>query len=60
METFRRDSAMEAAVNRGLAAAMLKGLGSGVRSMVNEGVPPRVAVRVLLNPRQRRASDWHH
>lgn len=60
METIRRNTEMEAAVNRGLAAAMLEGWRSGVKSMVKEGVPPKVAVRVLFNPKQRRASDWQH
>lgn len=51
---------MTAAVNRGLAAAMLDDVRAGVRRMVREGVPTKVAARVLFNPKQRRSTDWQH
>lgn len=60
MENVRHNGTMYAAVNRGLAAAMLVSLRAGVRSMLKEGVPPNIAARVLFNPQQRRASDWQH
>jgi hypothetical protein len=60
MESVRSDRTMTAAVNRGLAAAMLVDLRAGVRSMIKEGVPPKIAARVLFNPQQRRATDWQH
>jgi hypothetical protein len=58
MENIRVDSSLTAAVNRALAAAMLVNVRAGVRSMIKEGVPPKIAARVLFNPQQRRASDW--
>jgi hypothetical protein len=60
MGNVRSNTALTAAVNRGLAAAMLNGLRAGVKSMVKDGVPPKIAARVLFNPRLRRSSDWHH
>ncbi len=54
----RGNKSVEAAVNRGLADAMLKGVAAGAALMRDEGVPLNVSARVLINPEQRRASDW--
>lgn len=48
------------AVEKGLAAALLFGINAGARTMRDAGVPIAVALRVLLHPEQRRASDWTH
>lgn len=58
--TLRNDEKLEAAVNRALAAALLMDVRAGIRVMVDEGVPPSIATRVLLTPRHRRTSDWRH
>jgi hypothetical protein len=60
MESDRLDKKLDAAVNRALAAALLDGMRAGVKIMVDEGVPPKVAVRVFLTPQHRRATDWTH
>lgn len=60
MKNVRTDRTLNAAVNRALAAAMLLDVRAGVRSMVREGVPPKIAARVLFSPQQRRATDWQH
>lgn len=49
-----------AAVEQGLAAAMLSDLKTGARLMCGAGVPLGVALRVLLHPTQRRTGDWLH
>ena len=54
----RGNKSIEAAVNRGLAVAMLKGVAAGAALMRDDGVPLNVSARVLVNPEQRRASDW--
>ena len=56
----RLDTKLEAAVNKGLAAAMLIDVPTGIKIMNDEGVPPEVRTRVIFNPQQRRASDWKH
>ncbi len=58
MKQMRTDKKLETAVNRGLAAAMLADIRAGMKVMTDEGVPEDVMVRVLLAPRQRRATDW--
>lgn len=59
MQHERANKTIEAAVNRGLAAARFYGMAAGARVMRDEGVPVNVAARVLLQPQQfRRASDW--
>ena len=60
MKHARMDKKLEAAVNRGLAAALLTDIRAGVKVMTEEGVPPDVMVRVFLAPQQRRATDWKH
>jgi len=57
-DSTRGNKNIEAAVNRGLVAAMLKGVAAGAALMREEGVPLTVSARVLINPEQRRASDW--
>lgn len=54
----RRNAKLEAAVNRGLAAAYLLNLGVGATMMREEGVPPKVVARVLQHPELRRSTDW--
>ena len=56
----RLDSKLDVAINRGLAAALLVNVQTGIKVMINHGVPPHVATRVFLTPQQRRASDWKH
>ncbi len=51
----RSDNELEAAVNRGLATAQLKGWLAGAEAMEKEGVPFHVAARVMLYPERRRA-----
>jgi hypothetical protein len=58
MKHTRTDKKLEAAVNRGLAAALLADIRAGMKVMTDEGVPSDVMVRVFLAPRQRRATDW--
>lgn len=57
-ESFRDNKRIEAAVNRGLAVASLKGVAAAAAFMREAGVPLGVSARVLVNPEQRRASDW--
>lgn len=57
-DATRGNKDIEAAVNRGLAIAMLKGVAAGAALMRDEGVPLDVTARVLINPELRRASDW--
>jgi hypothetical protein len=54
----RANKRIEAAVNRGLVVAMLDGVAAAAALMKEEGVPIDVSARVLINPEQRRASDW--
>lgn len=54
-----RNKAIEAAVNRGLAATVLDSLPAGIEIMCKEGVPIEVSKRVLLRPSSRRATDWN-
>jgi hypothetical protein len=56
----RRDTKLEAAVNKGLAAALLVDVPTGIKVMNDEGVPPEIRTRVIFNPQQRRATDWKH
>ena len=57
-EAVRDDKVIEAAVNRGIAIAILKGVAAGAELMRDAGVPLNVSARVLVKPEQRRASDW--
>lgn len=49
---------LDAAVNRGLAAAFLVNAQAGQKIMRNAGVPPEVVTRLLRSPQQCRATDW--
>ena len=61
MQFERANKQIEAAVNRGLAAARFYGMAAGARVMREEGVPVSVATRVLLQPpKYRRATDWRN
>jgi hypothetical protein len=57
-DASRANKRIEAAVNRGLVVAMLDGVAAAAALMKEEGVPVDVSARVLVNPEQRRASDW--
>ncbi|HEX7641192.1 MAG TPA: hypothetical protein VF472_03175 [Burkholderiaceae bacterium] len=57
--SIRTNKEIEMAVNRGLAASMLNGVTIGAEIMKAAGVPLHVSTRVLGNPNQRRATDWH-
>jgi hypothetical protein len=57
-DASRANKRIEAAVNRGLVVAMLDGVAAAAALMKEEGVPVAVSARVLVNPEQRRASDW--
>lgn len=50
----------EAAVNRGLALALLEGVRAGIELMKKERVPLDVIYRVILSPSKRRDTDWRH
>ena len=56
----RTNKDLAAAVERGIAMALLTNLQAGAFVMDVEGVPLGVAARVLLHPENRRATDWHH
>ena len=56
--TSRANKRIEAAVNRGLVVAMLDGVAAAAALMKEEGVPIDVSARVLINPEQRRVTDW--
>lgn len=58
MKYIRADKKLDAAVNRGLAAALLFDVPTGVRVMSDQGVPSDVMMRVFLAPQQRRDTDW--
>jgi hypothetical protein len=58
MKHVRLDKKLDAAVNRGLAAALLTDVRTGIKVMSEEGVPADVMARVFLAPHQRRATDW--
>lgn len=60
MKFVRTDKKLDAAVNKGLAAALLFDVPTGIKVMTDQGVPPDVMVRVFLAPQQRRATDWKH
>ena len=60
MDNIRLDTLTAAAVNKGLATALMVDLKSGVKVMREAGVPPEIVTRVVLNPARRRASDWKH
>lgn len=50
----RSNADLEAAVNRGLQTAQMKGWLAGAEAMEKEGVPFHVAARVMLYPERRR------
>jgi hypothetical protein len=58
MAQVRSNTEIEAAVNRGLAVANVKGWLAGADQMHKDGVPFHVAARVMLFPKLRRATDW--
>jgi hypothetical protein len=58
--TKRKNLDLDAAVNSGLAAALLRNRSVGVKIMLDAGVPQHVITRVLMDSRKkRRASDWN-
>ena len=60
MKSDRADTRLDSAINKGLAATMLVNVGAGVKVMIDQGVPPEIATRVLLDPQSHRATDWNH
>ena len=56
----RTDTRLDAAVKKGLAAALLVDVPAGIKVVRDGGVPPDVITRVIFNPQQRRATDWKH
>ncbi|MGZ3158339.1 MAG: hypothetical protein ACXU7H_04580 [Burkholderiaceae bacterium] len=59
LETVRENKEIEAAVNRGLAAALLSDRATGAKVMRDAGVPNHVITRVLMGSHVvHRASDW--
>jgi hypothetical protein len=55
----RENMDFDAAVNRGIAAALIRNRSVGVKIMLDAGVPQSVITRVLMDSRKnRRASDW--
>ena len=59
MKDVRHDTKRDAAVNKGLAAALLIDVPAGIKIMSDGGVPSEVITRVIINPQQRRATDWN-
>ena len=58
-ESIRTNTEIEAAVNRGLAAARLSDRATAARIMLAAGVPDHVITRVLTGGQvAHRASDW--
>jgi hypothetical protein len=58
-ETVRKNVEIEAAVNRGLAAALLSDRSVGAKIMRDAGVPNHVITRVLMGSHVvHRSSDW--
>jgi hypothetical protein len=56
----RENMDFDAALNRGLAAALLRNRSVGVKIMLDAGVPQHVITRVLMDSqKKRRASDWN-
>jgi len=58
MDHERRDEVLEAVVNQGIAAALLLNLESGIELMREGGVPRPVILRVFLDPKSTRSTDW--
>jgi hypothetical protein len=59
LETVRENKEIEAAVNRGLAAALLSDRSTGAKLMRDAGVPDHVITRVLKGSSVvHRATDW--
>jgi len=58
MEHERSNMECEAAVNNCLSVAEQTGWLAGAKQMHDKGVPLHVAARVMLFPKQRRATDW--
>jgi predicted RNase H-like nuclease len=56
----RHDTKLDAAVNKGLAAALLIDVPVGIKIMSEGGVPKEVITRVIFSPQQRRSTDWKH
>jgi hypothetical protein len=59
-ESLRVNHEMEAVVRHGVLIASLVDFRSGADHMRVRGVPMHVAMRVLLHPELRRATDWKH
>lgn len=58
-ETIRTNTEIEAAVNRGLAAARLSDRATAAKVMLDAGVPQHVITRVLAGAQVvHRATDW--
>jgi len=60
MKHIRLDKKLDASVNKGLAAALLVDVPTGVKVMCDEGVPPEIVARIFLAPQLRRTTDWKH
>ena len=58
MDHERQNQELEAVVNQGIAAALLLDLESGIKFMRTGGVPGPVILRVFLNPKSSRSTDW--
>ena len=58
MKDERTDTKLDAVVNKGLAAMLLENFSAGIKIMTEGGVPPEVAARVVLEPQNRRVTDW--
>ena len=59
IESTRKNKDIEAAVNRGLAAALLSDKETGAKVMQDAGVPQHVITRVLMGSTViHRSNDW--
>ena len=60
MNEKRQNLTFDELINKGLAAALLSDVSTGIRIMSDGGIPPQVISRVFFTPHQRRATDWKH
>ena len=58
MKKVRINNKLEAAVNSGIAAILMYGVGEGIQVMKEKNVPVQIAARVVRSPNSRRSTDW--
>ena len=60
MNKVRLDYKLEAAVNKGVASMLLRGIRAGIKVMKDDRAPEYSIARVILRPESHRASGWKH